>query len=360
VDNTRNTHNISISAGTIIKFLLILLAFYVAYLLRDLVLVVLISVVIASAIEPATRWLTKFRLKRTLAVIVIYILFVLLLTGIFYMIVPTFINEVTSLLSNLPSYLNSLDLWGSFGGGSNYEILNNDEVKSIAGSLDLGGLADNVRQYVSSFSNGLFSAFTTIFGGIFSLGLIVVLSFYLSVQHNGVDTFLRIVTPVNHQKYILDLWKRSQRKIGLWMQGQLILAVVIAVLVYLGLTVLGVKNALIFALLAGLFEIIPVVGPILAAIPAIAVSFFQGGIGLSLFVLGFYIVIQQFENHLIYPLVVRKVVGVPSLLVILALIIGGQLAGFLGIILSIPASAVIMEVINDVEAKNRKLLSSNN
>lgn len=134
------------------------------------------------------------------------------------------------------------------------------------------------------------------------------------------------------------------------MQGQLILGVLIAVLVYLSLTILQVPHALVLAVIAGIFEIIPVFGPILAAIPAVIIAFVSGGPLFGLVVAGIYILIQQFENHLIYPQVVTRVVGVPPLLVILALIVGANLAGFLGIILSVPVAAMLQEFVSDIEA----------
>lgn len=132
------------------------------------------------------------------------------------------------------------------------------------------------------------------------------------------------------------------------MQGQLLLGLLIGVMVYLGLTILGIKYAFLLALLAAVFEIIPLFGPILAATPAVILGFLDSAV-LGFMVLGFYIIIQQFENHLIYPLVVRKVVGVPPLVVIIALIIGAKLAGFLGVLLSAPIAAVLMEYMNDLE-----------
>jgi len=179
--------------------------------------------------------------------------------------------------------------------------------------------------------------------------LIVVLSFYLSALENGVATFLRIVTPIKSERYVLNLWERSQTKIGQWMQGQLLLGVIIGVLTYLGLVILGVPYAFLLAIIAGLLELIPIFGPIIAMIPAIAIAFTDGGLTSAVIILGFYLIIQQFENNLIYPLVVRKVVGVPPLLVILALLIGAKLAGFLGILLSVPIAAAFREYINDIE-----------
>jgi len=207
----------------------------------------------------------------------------------------------------------------------------------------------------STASGGFLRTVSAIFGGILGFILVIVFSFYFSVQETGVDDFLRIVTPMEYQDKAIDLWKRSQVKIGLWMQGQLVLAVLISVLVYLGLTILGVRYALLLAILAGIFELIPVFGPILSSIPAIGISFIDGGTSLALYVIGFYVIIQQFENHLIYPLVVTKVVGVPPLLVILALIVGANLAGFFGIILSVPAAAVIQELVRDIQADREKV-----
>ena len=143
------------------------------------------------------------------------------------------------------------------------------------------------------------------------------------------------------------------------MQGQLILGVIIGVLVYLGLTILGVKYALLLAVLAALFELIPLFGPILSAIPAVLIALTSGGLTLALFVVGLYLIIQQFENHLIYPLVVTKVVGVPPLLVILALIIGAQLAGFLGVILAVPAATVVQELVKDIQKNRAEFLKKN-
>ena len=134
------------------------------------------------------------------------------------------------------------------------------------------------------------------------------------------------------------------------MQGQILLGILVGVLVFLGLTILQVKYALLLAILSAIFELIPIFGPILAAIPAIAIAFLQGPSS-ALAVLILYVIIQQFENHLIYPVVVKKATGVPPILVILALIIGGKLGGFLGILLSVPLATVLMEIMNDIASK---------
>ena len=183
--------------------------------------------------------------------------------------------------------------------------------------------------------------------------LIVVISFYLSVQEGGVDDFLSIITPVRHHAYIIDLWHRSQRKIAFWLQGQIILGIVVGLLVYLVLSILGIPHALVLALFAGVLEIIPVFGPIIASIPAILVAFMNVGVGTGFLLIGLYVLIYQFESQLFYPLVVRKIVGISPIVVILALVIGAKLAGVLGAALAVPLSAALMEYIHDIEKRKK-------
>jgi len=340
---------INITGGTIIKTVLIFLFAYLLFQLRELVLVLLTAIVIASAIEPATRWFRRYKVPRVPAVLVVYLIVILILAGIFSLFVPLLLSEVNNLLATLPQYIDGIAAWDPLSAGS--QVVNN----GIPGEFSLRDAIDEVRSTISGFQGGFISIMSGIFGGIFSLILIIVLSFYLAVQEDGIDEFLRIISPVKHREYVSGLWHRTQYKIGLWMQGQLLLTIIIAVLTYLGLTILGVPYAFLLAILAGIFELIPIFGPVISAIPAVVlalingISFIDPGVGSAVAVALFYVLIQQFENHLIYPLVVRKVVGVHPMLVIIALIVGWNIAGFLGIILAVPVAAGVMELAHDIE-----------
>ena len=211
-------------------------------------------------------------------------------------------------------------------------------------------LEKSFESYVPIIGSGAIGAGSSLFGGAIMFILLIVISFYLSVQEHGIEKFLRIITPLEHETYILDLWKRAQRKIGRWLQGQFLLGVLVGVMVFLMLMILNVPHASILALLAAVFEIIPIFGPIMAAIPAIAIASLQSTT-LGLLVLGLFVIVQQIENHLIYPLVVRKTIGVPPLLVVLAVVVGAKLGGFFGILLSVPIAAVLVEFLNDISAR---------
>ena len=338
--------NISITSGTVIKTIFILLAAWVLFLLRGIVLDVLTAIVLASAIDPGVAALKRRKVPRVLAVLLIYLCFFAVFFVIFYFFLPSVLEDFATFVTGLPGYLDAFTRAGAFDSYASIlgvpapSLISSDSIMtSVRSALDVSAIFGNA-----------FGAASAIFGGFFSFIIIIIFSFYFAVLETGVDDFLRIVVPKSQQSYVLGLWKRAQRKIGLWMQGQLLLAVIMGVLVYLGLTILGVKHSLILAVIAAAFEIIPVFGPTLAAIPAVLIGFVDGGATIGILVIALYVIFQQFENHLIYPLVVTRVVGVPPLLVILALIGGAELAGFLGVILAVPIAAVIQELARDIES----------
>jgi len=332
---------ISISVGTIAKAVFIVLLFAVAFILKDLILVVLLSIVVASAIEPGTQWFLRRGVPRLFGVILIYLFIAICLVGtIFFLLVPL-LSESSDFLSNSSYYFNPNILNNIFG--------SSQPLAGLSNSFGLEKMIVQINSIISSISSNAFGSVATIFGGILSFFLTIILSFYLAVEEDGVGKFLKAITTLKHEKYVVQLWKRSQKKIGLWMQGQLVLAVIIGMLVYLGLLIINVPNALLLATLAAAFEIIPLFGPILASIPAIMIAFVTGGLPLAMVVMGLYIIIHQFENQLIYPLVVKKVVGVSPVVSILAIAAGWELAGFIGLIISVPVAAAVIEFFNDFE-----------
>lgn len=353
--------SINISTSTIIRTCLILLFFAVLYIVRDLVLVVLTAIVIASSIEPVVKWCGRFKIPRLPAVIGVYVLIVLVALALFYYFLPTLVADVLVYLKELPPSVNISDLLGPLK-ESNF-LSASQTVVGIPQEISIRELAESTQQVLSTASQGFVKVAGTFFGGLVNFILIMVISFYLAAQEDGVVNFLKIIVPVKNQKYILDLWKRSQLKIGYWMQGQFFLAFFIGLLVWLFLTIfVGIKYAFTLAVLAAVCEIIPIFGPIIAAIPGVLIAGGEGGTQMGVIVALIYLLIQQFENHLIYPMVVRKIVGVSPILVIVSLVIGLKLAGFLGVLLSVPLAAVFMEYVHDVEMDKRKehdLLSAN-
>jgi len=343
---------INITTGTLIKAGVVGLLFWFLWIIRDLVLVLIASIIIASSISPIAQFISKkTKAPRVISVLGIYASVILFFIAIFAVFLPPFISDIKTTFYRLPFYIEEL---------SSARVSELPGFDIIVASIRNMEITEDVLSVVTgTFSGATFGFLTTasaFFGGALSFALIVVISFYLSVQKDGIGDFLRIVTPLKNEKYVLDLWARSQRKIGLWMQGQLLLAVIVGVLTFMMLSVVGVPNAVMLSFIAMTLELIPLFGPILAAIPAVALALLHGGVTLGLITLCIFIVIQQFENHLIQPLVVKKIVGIPALVAIFAIIIGAKIAGFLGMIISVPIAAVVMELLSDLE--KRKIASN--
>jgi predicted PurR-regulated permease PerM len=343
----RNIH-VSVNPRSVLVGLLFILLGGLLWYLRDIALIVLTAVVIASAMEPAIRFFKRRGLNRIFSVLLMYLIVAGAFFGLLFIFVPPLLGDAQLFLEQLPQTLSSLDL---------ADLTRGVLPGSLAPSFSSADLLQSITTTLADSTGGVFTTVSAFFGGLTSFVLIVVFSFYFCVQETGVDDFLRIITPVSEQAYVLHLWKRSQDKIGKWMQGQLILAVIVGVLLYLGLTVFGIPYALLLAVVAAVFELIPVFGQVLAAIPAVAVGFAHGGVVTAAIVAVIFLIIQQFESNLIYPVVVKKVVGVPPLLVILALIVGFKLFGFLGVLLSVPIAGAIQEFVSDVDRQKTRALA---
>lgn len=339
---------ISIDNATIVRVILFGLLLVGLFYLREIILVLLTSIVIASFIESAVVAFKKIGMGRTISVVIVYIFTFLAIAGLFYVFVPVLVSELSSFSSTIAEYFPNSAVFQNFDSGTISGA--KDIVSDISNNVSLGEIVGSTQSFIANVSGGFLHTVVSVFGGIFNLILIVIFSFYLSMQEKGIEAFLKVITPIRHESYVIDLWKRTERKIGLWVQGQMLLGIIIGLLVYLGLTIIGVKYALLIAILAAVSELIPF-GLILATVPAVMFAYLGGGVTLGAIVLAFFFIIQQFENYLIAPLIVQRVIGISPIIMIIALLVGATLAGFWGLILAIPVAVCILEYVSDLEKK---------
>ena len=347
--------NVNISTSTLVRVLFLGILVLAIFKLINIVLVVLTAIVLASFIESAVLRLKRHIRNRTVAVFGIYIVSMLAIVGLFTVFVPVFINEMSVLVGKLGNYIPDSSILNTFqpdtiSGAKGVAV-------TLSHNASLGDIIKSTQTLVESLSGNFFDIFGKAFGGAFNLVLIIIISFYLSIKEKGIETFLRIVIPDHSEEYVIDLWRRTERKIGLWVQGQMLLGLIIGMLAYLGLTIMGVKYSFVLALITAFFELIPF-GIFISVIPAMLFSYLDGGVTFALITFLLYFVLHQFENYLIYPLIIKKVIGIPPLVVILSLLIGGELAGIWGVILAIPCAVCLLEFISDIEQK--KILAKNN
>lgn len=330
--------DISITTETLFRVVFVIFGAVLLYIIRDVVAILLFSVIIAAAVTPLANWLQKKGIPRTLGVFGIYFTAFLILAGILYMVVAPLSSELDNLSLIVPVYFDKVDLFFKEIRDSipQYENL----IMNVQDRL--GELSMNL----ANFSSNVFGTTGKLFGGFVSAIFVVVISFYLSAQEHGINLFLRAIAPREKQPYILSLWARAQHKLGRWLQAQIVLSVVVGILIYIGLAIFGIQHRVLLALVASVLEIIPIFGPILAAIPAVMFGLLKSPV-VALWIILIYTIVHQIENHILVPNVMNRAIGLNPVVVIIALLVGGKLFGIPGIILGVPVAVVLVEILKD-------------
>ncbi len=351
-----NINTISVSTSTMIRAVLVLLSVLLLWFLRDLVLVVLTSIVLASFVESSVPHFKKIGIEKVFGIVILYTTSLLLLAGLFYLFAPLLITEIYNFSTFAAIHFPGVSFFNyfqneAFSGAK-------DIINVVSKDFSISGLVSVSRAFIDNLSGGFLKTASVAFGSIFNFVLIILISFYLSIQEKGIENFLRIIVPIQYENYVVDLWERSRKKIALWMKGQVVLALVVAVLIYLILSLLGIEYALLLSLIAGVMELVPY-GILVALIPAFSFSYISGGMAPALMVTGAYIIVHQFEVFLFAPLIIKKIVGLSPIVIILSVLVGFELGGFWGAILAIPVAVIVMEYLSDIE-KDKTLARASN
>lgn len=330
--------HVEINTGTILKAVLIILFFVFLYILKDVLIIFFFALIIASAISPFATWLDEKGFPRLLGVLLLFLVVLALAITLLSLIIPYVSKDISQLVSTLPQFVVKVS--------SSLEKVQQGSPQYLDFLSEIQNLLETFSTYLQQSSQSIVGLVISIFGGVMSAVAILIISFYLSVTKKGIENFLGSIVPEKYENYVISLWKRAEYKVGLWLQGQLLLGLIMGLLIYVGLSLLGIKFALILGFLAAILEIVPMVGPVLAAIPAIFLAFLQSPT-LGLWVTVFYVVVQQFENHVLVPVVLGKTIGLNPVVVIIALLVGQNLAGIPGMILSVPVATIIVEMMDD-------------
>ncbi|MBU0706818.1 AI-2E family transporter [Patescibacteria group bacterium] len=348
----KNTQTVTISTGTIFKVVLILLAIWFVYIIRNVIGILFVSLIFMAGISPWVDWLQDKKIPRVLGATILYVMLLSIFSLVIVLIIPPLTDQIGQLISVFPEYYDKIV--------TGFEQLRDSTGESAIVTSVLESLK-TVNESLGRAASGIFSSLVSIFGGLASFISIMVITFYLTLERNGWKKVIHSIAPAQYQPYFTHLGNRITSKIGAWLRGQLLLCFIIFLMSYVGLLILNVKYALVLALIAGLFEFIPFIGPIIGAIPALFLSFAESPVK-ALLVLILYVVIQQLENQIIVPKVMQRSVGLNPVVVIIAMLVGARLGGIMGIILAIPVAAIIQVFSSDFfgqrKAKDNTLDSS--
>ncbi len=314
---------IEISHRTIVFTVLFLLSLWFLYQIKQIILAVFVAVILMSALNPLVDRLERLHLPRWLSILLIYLLILLGLGLSLAAIIPPFVDQTISLVDRVSFYLRGLGV---------LEIDPNFLTSQIS---QLGALSANFLKIVVEF-----------FSNLINVVFLAVVSFYLLLERKNLKHYLLILFWKSGEERAENFVAKIEKELGGWVRGEAILMTIIGVLTYIGLRILGIEYALPLAILAGIFEVVPNIGPVISAVPGILIGLTISPL-MALAVFALYFLIQQLENTIIVPKVMEKAVGVNPLVVILSLAIGFKLLGVIGAILAVPIVLVLKTIASE-------------
>jgi len=280
-----------------------------------------------TAFRPAVLFLNKKKLPYVLSVLVPYIIFCIFLIILILPLFPFFAAQIQSLANNFPVFLEKSS-------------------QAVGFKIDYSNVDSSINSFFRTVGGNLFSITGQVFGGIISVTTIIVVSFYLLLYHDRFEKLIVHLFPQDKEEQARETFLKIEEKLGKWLRGQLVLSLLIGVLSWIFLTLIGIEYALPLAFIAGLLEIIPMIGPVIAAVPAIIVALTISP-GLAVTVIIGYIVIQTIESNIFVPKIMQSAVGLNPVIIITAILVGSNFLGVWGALLSVPFVSVITIILSE-------------
>lgn len=309
----RMTRKIEISHRTIIFTVLFLLFLWFLYYVRDVIMALFIALLIMTILNPIVTRLSKYKIPRLLSILVVYILVFATVGFAIASIVPPLLDQTTSFVESLPLYIQNMGL---------PENINEQ-------------LASEVGRIVSFLPGAVARTTVSIFSNLVNTVAVLAIALYLLLERDKLDDHLGNFFGGKQVKRAGKVIDSLEKKLGGWARGQFAIMLIVGVMTYAGLKLLGIPFALPLAIMAGLLEIVPYIGPTIAAVPVAIAGFSVSSVmGLAAIILA--LSIQQLEGLLITPKVLEKSLGVSPIITLLVIAMGSRLMGIVGVLIAVP------------------------
>ncbi|OHA65662.1 MAG: hypothetical protein A3D64_01710 [Candidatus Wildermuthbacteria bacterium RIFCSPHIGHO2_02_FULL_49_9] len=330
---------LDISWGTILKLAVAGLVVYILFLTKDIFVWVLFGLIISVLFDPAIDFLQRRRIPRALGTIGVYSVVFGILAFIIWGTAPFFVNEIQRFSALFPQYFETLS--PSLRG------------LGIVAFSDAQTFFETLSQAVQNVAGNIFSALFAVFGGIFSTVFVLSIAIFLSIEEKSVERAIGLLFPKKYEAFALNLWARSQLKVSGWFASRLITSIFVGVATYLTLLLFSVQYPFSLGLLATVLNFIPIIGPLLTGLLVAVVVALDSALKAVFIVLAFTL-IQQIEGNILTPLLTKKFLGIPPVLVLIALAVGAELWGIMGAILAIPLAGILFEFLRDFLKKRKE------
>jgi predicted PurR-regulated permease PerM len=343
---------ISVAKSTLIVLGIILLSQFFAPI-AEILLIFFLSILFAAALDPTVDALERRKIPRSVSVIGIFILLIALLIFFISQLIPLMAEQLVQMGQNIAELITKQEYDSPFLQKASDYI--NSAIQSIDLELILNKINESLNSITTqlkSFAGDTLGFILWIFNSILNFFLFLILTFFLVVDEKNVNNFFLSLFPSKHAHYIIDKMDAVKHKIGFWLRGQIILMITMFTISLIGFMLLGVDYALTLAMLTGIGELIPIVGALIAGIPAILVGL-NTSTWLAFWVAIFILVSQQLEGNILVPMIMKKAVGLSPIIIILAMVIGGKTLGILGAIIAVPVTTALSIFVMDYTAKKK-------
>jgi predicted PurR-regulated permease PerM len=335
----RDKKVLDLSWETMFKIALAVIFFYILFQIKDIVVWFVFALVISILFNPAIDFLRKFKISRSMATSIVYLLTFTLLSAVLYSVVVLLIGEMEVLSHRLSYYFQELSPFFRDIGVYAFEDLDNF-VNEISSSL---------RELSSAF----FAISFSFFGGIFTTFFVLTMAFFLSLEGKIVERAMVLIFPRKYENYAFLLWKKCQKKVSSWFFTRILACLFVGIITFIACLIAGIKYPLSLGLIAGAMNFIPYIGALVSGVlifSIAAIDSFAGGV----FVIIVFVIAQLIEGMIITPLLSQKFIGLSPVLVIMALAVGGALWGFLGALLAIPLAGILFEFLKEFLERRKK------
>ncbi len=357
-DKNRGPVQVSISTSSVARATLAILGIialgWFLLAIKDILVMFFVAAFLALALDPAVDKMQKWRIPRALGILLIYILFVAVVGLVIASFVPILTNEIPKLATAV------LDWVGKFGIDTTAIQTEITNLQNYLNNLQQNLSRENIAaglSFLGAISQNAFAVVKSVAGGVMNFIFVFVIAFFITIDENGIKGFLIRLFPHRFHHYILEKGGLVKDKLGLWVRGQVVLMIVIGILTYIALKIAGVNYAATLATFAGFTEILPYIGPLLALVPAVILALSQGGPLFAFVIVVIYIGIQQLENNVVVPLVMRKAIGLSPVIVMFAMLVGASfpetINPVIGIIISLPIATAISVFVNDYSTREK-------
>lgn len=339
-----HTPSLDVSWQTIGKIFLAGCIFYGLFLVRDLVVWFFFALIISLLLDPGIAFLQRFKIPKIVAVAMVYLSIFGVLGFCIYLLAPAFLTEINQFGKNIPDYFEKINpILKDFG----VDMSNNFQDWTA-------GLVNNLQDS----SRSIIRAISVLFNGLTSTILIFVLAFYISLEDKGLERFITLVLPKKYEGSVMTIFERAQYQVAGWFGARILACIFVGLLSLVVFLLFDIKYAFTLAFISGVLTFIPFIGPLVTALATLLFVGASQSWFLAIYMVIALTLIQEIENKIVTPILMKKILDLPPILVLISLLVGGTIFGLLGIMFVVPVFGILYEFFKEFLQKRREELVS--